>query len=363
MPRIAEQRPIDTSDRFRVGPRFHFRPESDWYTLIQRLTPDPRHNMDQMAAFACERLQADGCLFLNAAPSPDGSAIQAHVGLTSAAALELAAVQGAAQLRLEDRTGALAVEAAEDAPWFLGVAQRLGVKSALFCPIMLGMEKVGLLVIVFRSPRLFSPGDVSEAEAVANAVALENLRWARARTDEVKHRDSLRQVLAQLERARSTRKTLRARIRVLEADQRRALKEKEDLQLAIGNLHRKHSAETAESDQRTLRRIRALVETPLAKLRDSGLSPRQARWLDVIAKNLQPVPAPFETHFSSEYHQLTPTEIKVATLIKQNQTNKEIGEMLDISTRTVEVHRNNIRRKFGIRNKNVNLRTHLLTLE
>ena len=200
-------------------------------------------------------------------------------------------------------------------------------------------------------------------EAVANAVALENLRWARERSAEAKHRESLRRVQAQLDRARSTRKTLRARIRALEADQRRGQNEKEDLKLAIGNLHRKHSAETAERDKRTLGRIRALVETPLAKLKESGLSPSQARWMGVVEKNLQPAPTPFETHFSSEYYHLTPTEIKVATLIKQNQTNKEIGEMLDISTRTVEVHRNNIRRKFGIRNKNVNLRTHLLTLE
>ncbi len=33
--------------------------------------------------------------------------------------------------------------------------------------------------------------------------------------------------------------------------------------------------------------------------------------------------------------------------------------MLGISTRTVEVHRNNIRRKLGLKQRSVNLKTHL----
>lgn len=60
---------------------------------------------------------------------------------------------------------------------------------------------------------------------------------------------------------------------------------------------------------------------------------------------------------------LTPAEMKVANLIKLHVQNKRIADRLGISVRTVEVHRNNIRRKLGITGRPVNLRTHLLALE
>jgi DNA-binding CsgD family transcriptional regulator len=59
---------------------------------------------------------------------------------------------------------------------------------------------------------------------------------------------------------------------------------------------------------------------------------------------------------------LTPTEVKVADLIRQGQPTKAIAALLNTSPSTVEKHRNKIRKKLGILNKNKNLQTFLNSL-
>ncbi|MBK7390639.1 MAG: helix-turn-helix transcriptional regulator [Bacteroidetes bacterium] len=47
---------------------------------------------------------------------------------------------------------------------------------------------------------------------------------------------------------------------------------------------------------------------------------------------------------------LSPREIEVTQLIADGMTDREIGEKLDISHKTVSTHRKNILRKLGLKN-------------
>lgn len=54
------------------------------------------------------------------------------------------------------------------------------------------------------------------------------------------------------------------------------------------------------------------------------------------------------------YPELSPTEMRVCKLIGLNYSTKEIAEIFNLSTRTVDTHRYKIRKKLNL-NKNENL--------
>ncbi len=61
-------------------------------------------------------------------------------------------------------------------------------------------------------------------------------------------------------------------------------------------------------------------------------------------------------HMSSK---LSPREMEICAMIKNGSSSKDIAEALDIALVTVQKHREVIRKKLGLTNKNINLTTHL----
>ena len=59
---------------------------------------------------------------------------------------------------------------------------------------------------------------------------------------------------------------------------------------------------------------------------------------------------------------LTATEKEILKLIALGKTTKEIADLLNLSPSTVDFHRNNIRSKLGLKNKEESLKTYLLNL-
>ena len=59
---------------------------------------------------------------------------------------------------------------------------------------------------------------------------------------------------------------------------------------------------------------------------------------------------------------LTPQEIQVAALVKDGKTTAEIADIMFISEATVSFHRKNLRSKLGLKNKQANLRSYLMTM-
>ena len=139
----------------------------------------------------------------------------------------------------------------------------------------------------------------------------------------------------------NTLKELNASLRVL-------LEEREEDAKAVG--------------EKVLFNVRLLLTPFLDKLNTTRLDPKQRAYLDVVQSTLSEIISPFLRELSSKYVSLTPTEMQVANLVKDGKKSIQIADMMDLSRRTVESHRHNIRKKLGIKDK-ANLRSGLLSLK
>ncbi len=85
----------------------------------------------------------------------------------------------------------------------------------------------------------------------------------------------------------------------------------------------------------------------------------KAACIESIEKNLLNINLSVSENYKSDYEKLSPREIEICNMIKKNLSNKEIADLLYISSLTVERHRHNIRKKLGIAKKKMNLCSYL----
>ncbi len=91
-------------------------------------------------------------------------------------------------------------------------------------------------------------------------------------------------------------------------------------------------------------------------------SDAQKKYVELLRRNLSEITSPFMNRLSAKYQSLTPTEITICNMIRRGLRSKKIAEMRGISTAIVSRHRERIRRKLVIANKDTNLATCLQTL-
>ncbi len=137
----------------------------------------------------------------------------------------------------------------------------------------------------------------------------------------------------------------------------------EEVNTALRVLLKKREEDKQEMQENVLSNVKELVVPYLVRLKRGKLEPHQETLMQILQSNLDNIISPFISKISSRYLSFTPTEIRVANLVKEGKTNKEIAELLLISKNTVLFHRHNIRTKLGLKNKKINLRTHLLSYE
>ncbi|MGD9077905.1 MAG: PAS domain S-box protein [Desulfobacterales bacterium] len=166
-----------------------------------------------------------------------------------------------------------------------------------------------------------------------------------------------------LEEEVSERKLAEKALKTRERELKNKTAQLQELNSALKVLLMKKEENRVDLEEQMVSNVRELIFPYLVKLNNGKLPDKEKAFVNIIESNLREIMSPFAHSLTSVYPGLTPTEIQVANLIKQGKTTKDIAELSNLSPRTIEFHRDNIRTKLGIKNKKINLRTHLLSLE
>jgi len=137
----------------------------------------------------------------------------------------------------------------------------------------------------------------------------------------------------------------------------------QDTNTALRVLLTNVDADRKSREQEILEQVRGMVLPYLDKLR-GHVSQNEASqvYLDLAESNLREITSALSDKLTDAFAVMTPTEIEIAQLVMSGKTTKDIARALSRETSTIDFHRNNIRRKLGLEDRDQNLRSHLLAI-
>lgn len=136
----------------------------------------------------------------------------------------------------------------------------------------------------------------------------------------------------------------------------------EEANIALKVLIQQRETDRAEMEKKFLTNIRTFVHPYIEKLKGSNLKEKDRTLVTILDDHLKDIISPLMSKFTNANVMLTPQEMQVAVLVKDGKTTSEIADVLYISEATVSFHRRNLRNKLGLKNRQSNLRSFLLSM-
>ncbi|MBP8626222.1 MAG: PAS domain S-box protein [Syntrophorhabdaceae bacterium] len=158
------------------------------------------------------------------------------------------------------------------------------------------------------------------------------------------------------------RKRLERSLMEQEADLKMESFRLNEINNALNILVRQKENEKKDLENSVVTNIKELVLPYLSELKKTGLDAKQQALVDIMQANINNIVSPFVQKITSKYINLTPTEIKIASFIKEGKTAKAIAQILNVSESAVNLHRQHVRDKLGLSKKKIGLRTYLMSM-
>jgi len=136
-------------------------------------------------------------------------------------------------------------------------------------------------------------------------------------------------------------------------------KELEEVNTTLKVLLKNLDNEKKEKAESLREHLRFLVMPLVEGLEKIVSGERTAQLVSVLHTNLDTLLKEGSSKRRVQYGELTPKELQVVYLMRENKKSKEIADILGISVHSVFLHRKNIRRKFGLSGSGKNLTSYL----
>ena len=157
-------------------------------------------------------------------------------------------------------------------------------------------------------------------------------------------------------------KQIEAALRKQEQEVQQKSRNLEEVNTALKVLLKQRDEDKGELEENVLANVKDLVLPYIDKLKSGRLTAQDAAFVKILETNLRNIVSPFSHRIASKYVGLTPKEIQVANLVKDGKTTKEIADIMNVCLGAVSLHRDHLRKKLGLNNKKINLKSYLDSL-
>jgi PAS domain S-box-containing protein len=137
----------------------------------------------------------------------------------------------------------------------------------------------------------------------------------------------------------------------------------EEMNGALRVLLKARQEDKKEVEERVLLNMREHVIPYLEKLKKGLEDEKQKTYLEIAEANMRSITSSFSRDLHFKHLNLTHTELHISNLIRDGKTTGEIAQLMNLSVRTVESHRKNIRKKMGLTDVKANLRATFMSYE
>jgi PAS domain S-box-containing protein len=193
-------------------------------------------------------------------------------------------------------------------------------------------------------PRLSKDRRLIDVEFVSNAYLVQDTRVIQSNIRDITERKKAENALRQSEEKLMEQNNL--------LEQKNA---------ALREIMSQHQSEKERIESQVQANVDHLLRPVIEKLKGTGNS-LVDRYIELLEAAMNEITSRFGNSISSRMLSLTQREIDICNMIKNGFSSKQISQALHISTRTIETHRNSIRKKLDISGKKVNLATYLKSL-
>jgi len=234
-----------------------------------------------------------------------------------------------------------------------------------------GLKKDGTIITVLLSANLVTDDEDNPICMMGSFVDITDRKIAEAKLEKINEELEQRVIVRTKELVATNerlikeieeRKLVEASLRVKEEELLQQSLNLQETNTALKILLKQREQDKEDLEDKVLSNVKELIGPYIEKLKNTRMDRNQQTYLEILESNINNIVSPFLKKLSVQYQNLTPMQIQVADFVKAGKTTKEISELLNISDRAIEFHRNNIRKRLGLKNKKINLRTYLLSL-